>query len=150
MASWFQFDQPRPPLSGSVCPRIAHEPASAHQENAEKEVASEKEVVAAWVDERTGPRGTRFTGLYRDPEGNKRSAGTFHSRREALRSANRQEQQVLAGSRHDASQRAITFHDYVEREWLPHKHLESIVPSTRRVLAAIAASSSFSSSRRIV
>ena len=39
-------------------------------------------------------------------------------------SANRQEQQVLAGSWHDASQGEITFHDFVEREWLPHKHLE--------------------------
>jgi integrase len=56
--------------------------------------------------------------------GNKRSAGTFNSRRKALRSANRQEQHVLAGSSHDASQGEITFHDYVERVWLPHKHLE--------------------------
>lgn len=78
----------------------------------------------AWVDERAGSRGARFTGMYRDPEGTKRSAGTFNSRREALRSANRQEQRVLAGSWHDASQGEVTFHDYVEREWLPHKHLE--------------------------
>ncbi|HVE24589.1 MAG TPA: site-specific integrase, partial [Sporichthya sp.] len=78
----------------------------------------------AWVEDRVGARGIRFTGLYRDPEGKKRSAGTFSSRREALRSANRREQQVLAGSWHDASQGEVTFHDYVEYEWLPHKHLE--------------------------
>jgi integrase len=78
----------------------------------------------AWVDERAGVRATRFTGLYRDPDGKKRSAGTFSSRREALRAANREEQKVLAGSWHDASLGAITFQDYVEREWLPSKHLE--------------------------
>jgi uncharacterized protein (TIGR00369 family) len=78
----------------------------------------------AWVAERTGPRGTRFTGLYRDPDGHKRSAGTFTSRREALRSANREEQQVLSGAWHDSSQGEVSFYEYVEKEWLPHKHVE--------------------------
>ena len=74
--------------------------------------------------ERDGARGTRFIGLYRDSDGKKRSAGTYTSRREALRAANRQEQKVLAGTWHDASQGEITFFEYVEKEWLPHKHLE--------------------------
>lgn len=78
----------------------------------------------AWVEERTGPRGTRFIGLYRDPDGDKRSAGTFSSRREAFRTANREEQQVLAGSWHDVTLGDVTFKEYVEKEWLPNKHLE--------------------------
>ena len=31
---------------------------------------------------------------------------------------------MLAGSWHDASQGEVTFRDFVEREWLPSKHLE--------------------------
>jgi integrase len=78
----------------------------------------------AWVEERAGVRGTRFIGLYRDPDGAKRSAGTFSSRREAARAANREEQKVLAGSWHDTTLGEIAFRDYVENEWLPNKHLE--------------------------
>lgn len=78
----------------------------------------------AWVKERHGARGTTYTGCYRDPDGRERSAGSFPSRREALRAAHREEQRVLSGSWHDASQGEITFFDYVEKEWLPHKHLE--------------------------
>src|SRR5829696_2084710 len=78
----------------------------------------------AWVSERSGARGTRYAGIYRDPDGNKRSAGTYSSRREALRVANREEQKVLSGTWHDGSLGQITFRDYVEGEWLPHKHLE--------------------------
>src|SRR5829696_5447158 len=78
----------------------------------------------AWVSERSGARGTRYAGIYRDPDGNKRSAGTYSSRREAMRAANREEQKVLSGSWRDGSLGQITFRDYVEQEWLPHKHLE--------------------------
>ena len=78
----------------------------------------------AWVLERSGPRGTRYTGIYRDPDEGKRSAGTYTSRREALRAANREEQKVFSGMWHDGSLGQVTFRDYVEDEWLPHKHLE--------------------------
>jgi integrase len=78
----------------------------------------------AWVKEREGVRGTRFTGLYRDPDGRKRSAGTFASRRDAFRAAHREEQRVLAGAWHDARLGEVTFREYVETEWLPNKHLE--------------------------
>ena len=78
----------------------------------------------AWVFERSGTRGTKYAGIYRDPDGHKRSAGTYSSRREALRAANREEQKVLSGTWHDGSLGQITFRDYVEGEWLPHKHLE--------------------------
>ncbi|MDQ3306934.1 MAG: site-specific integrase, partial [Actinomycetota bacterium] len=78
----------------------------------------------AWVKPRQGPRGAGFTACYRDPDGRERSAGTFSSRREALRAANREEQKVLSGSWHDASLGQVTFRAYVEDEWFPNKHLE--------------------------
>jgi integrase len=79
----------------------------------------------AWVMTRHGARGTRYTGAYRDPDGRTRSAGSFSTRREALRAANREEQKVLAGAWHDNAQGDITFRDYVEKEWLPNKHVEA-------------------------
>ena len=75
--------------------------------------------------ERKGVRGIKYTAMYRDPEGRKRSAGTYSTRREAMRVANREEQRVLGGSWHDTSLGDITFGDYVATEWLPHKHLEA-------------------------
>ena len=60
-------------------------------------------------------------GGYRDPDGLIRSAGSYSTRREAQRAANREEQKVFAGSWHDSSLGDVTFRDYVETEWLPHK-----------------------------
>ena len=79
----------------------------------------------AWVVERLGSRGTSFKGCYRDPDGKERSAGSFRSRREALRAANREEQRVLTGSWHDTSLGAVTFRNFVENAWLPSKHFEA-------------------------
>ena len=79
----------------------------------------------AYAMERTGVRGTKYTAMYRDPDGRQRSAGTYPTRREALRVANREEQRVLGGSWHDLALGDITFRAYVENEWLPHKHLET-------------------------
>lgn len=63
----------------------------------------------AWVMTRHGARGTRYTGAYRDPDGRTRSAGSFSTRREALRAANREEQKVLVGAWHDNAQGEISF-----------------------------------------
>ncbi|MEZ0579104.1 tyrosine-type recombinase/integrase [Nocardioides sp. MH1] len=79
----------------------------------------------AWVLERTGADGTRYMGVYRDTDGRKRSAGSFTTRRDAQRAANREEQKVLAGTWHDSSHGEITFRAYVETEWLPNKHIEA-------------------------
>jgi integrase len=79
----------------------------------------------AWVVERHGAKGTRYRGGYRDPDGRLRSAGTFSTRRDALRAANREEQKVLAGAWHDTTLGEVTFTDYVKGEWLPNKHVEA-------------------------
>jgi hypothetical protein len=68
--------------------------------------------------------GTTVMDVCRDPDGHKRSAGSFTTR-EALRAANREQQKVLAGSWHDSSLGDITFRQYVETEWLPKKHVEA-------------------------
>ena len=80
------------------------------------------------VERKKGDGTTRFLACYRDPEGRVRSAGTHPTRRAAERAAHREEQKVLAGSWRDASLGTITFHDYVERDWLPSKHIE---PTTK-------------------
>ena len=95
----------------------------------------------AWVMTRHGARGTRYTGAYRDPDGGTRSAGSFSTRRDALRAANREEQKVLAGAWHDNAQGEITFRDYVEKEWLPNKHVEA---STRAAYIWLAGRSCWS------
>ena len=83
----------------------------------------------AYVVERTSNDGTtRYLACYRDPEGRIRSAGTHSTRRAAERAAHREEQKVLAGSWRDASLGTISFHDYVEQDWLPSKHIE---PTTK-------------------
>ncbi len=79
----------------------------------------------AYVVQRNYKSGVRFTGFYVDPDGIKRSAGNYNIRRDALRAAHREEQRVLAGAWHNASLGAISFREYVERDWLPSKHIEA-------------------------
>ena len=55
------------------------------------------------------------------------------TRRAAERAAHREEQKVLAGSWRDASLGAVSFHDYVETDWLPSKHIE---PTTMAAYAS--------------
>ena len=64
-------------------------------------------------------------GVYRDPDGSQRSAGAFSTRRAALRAAQREEDKVDEGRWHDASLGAVTFREYVEKDWLPSKHIEA-------------------------
>jgi hypothetical protein len=81
----------------------------------------------AYVVQRMRKNGVRFTGMYVDPNGAKRSAGTYTSRREATRAAHREEQLVIQGRWHDSALGAVSFRDYVERDWLPSKHIEATV-----------------------
>ena len=78
----------------------------------------------AWVVARKGSHRTKFKACYRDPSGAERSAGTYLSRRAAERAGQREEQRVREGRWHDYSLGAITFRDYVEKAWLPSKHIE--------------------------
>ena len=77
-----------------------------------------------WARKRTRAKGESFTAMYRDPTGRERSAGTFTSERAALRAARRAESQVESGSWFDAAAGRITFREYVEKVWLPSRHVE--------------------------
>jgi integrase len=79
----------------------------------------------AWVTGRSADDGsTRFQGRYRDPFGRKQSAGTFSTRRAALRAALKAEGTVEDGSWIDPRAGRITFKEYAEDVWLPSRHLE--------------------------
>jgi hypothetical protein len=65
-----------------------------------------------------------FIGMYMGRDGNRRSAGTFGSRRAALRAAQREEQQVPEGRWRDRRLGEMPFTDYVENVWFPSKHPE--------------------------
>src|SRR5215211_3248613 len=73
-----------------------------------------------------------FTGVYEGPDGSRRSAGTFPSRRAALRAAQREEQAVREGKWRDRSLGEITFEAYVENSWFPSKHLEATTRAAYR------------------
>lgn len=73
-----------------------------------------------------------FTGVYEGPDGTRRSAGTFSSRRAALPAAQREEQAVREGRWWDRSLGDITFEAYVENSWLPSKHLEATTRAAYR------------------
>ncbi len=79
-----------------------------------------------WVLARASRGGkTRYTALYRDRAGRKRSAGTFATRREAERAALRQADKVLDGSWLDPRAGRIGFQQYAYEVWLPSRHLEA-------------------------
>ncbi len=68
-----------------------------------------------WVKARKGPTGTRFTGVYLDPAGRERSAGTFPTAKEARLAAQRAESTVDSGEWIDRKDGRVTFRDYAER-----------------------------------
>ncbi|MBV9830403.1 MAG: site-specific integrase [Marmoricola sp.] len=89
----------------------------------------------AWSRLRISSDGSsHFTGYYRSPDGHTRSAGTFTSKRAALRAAGHFEHKVLDGSWIDPALGDITFRQYVEQVWLPSRHLEL---STRQAYVSI-------------
>ena len=78
-------------------------------------------------------RWTRFQVRFRDVDGIKRSAGTFPSRREAVKAGRRIDGKVEDGTWINPAAGRVTFRDYVEQSWWPSRHLEV---STRAATAA--------------
>src|SRR5215203_1856992 len=62
-----------------------------------------------------------FTGVYEGPDGSRRSAGTFPSRRAALRAAQREEQAVREGKWRDRSLGEITFEGLCREQLVPQQ-----------------------------
>ena len=79
----------------------------------------------AWLKTRTKQDGTvQHTGMYRDIKNRERSAGTFPSKRAALRAAQRMESEVDAGRIGDPKRGRQSLAKYVEIEWLPNHVME--------------------------
>jgi integrase len=83
-----------------------------------------------WRKTRTTSSGkVRHTGLYRDPDGNERSAGTFSRAKDADSAAAAQEVLVKTGQWVDpdlviADKPTPTFRWYVDKAWWPNRRLE--------------------------
>ena len=79
----------------------------------------------AYAKKRKGALGrVNYTGVYLDPQGRERSAGTFDSKREAERAAHRAEGKLEAGEWIDPADGKLTFERYVEDYWWPSRQLE--------------------------
>jgi integrase len=70
----------------------------------------------------------RYTAIFRDIRGKRRSAGTYASRKAADRAWQAAEASVAEGRSGDPARGRQTFRRYVEVEWLPHHVME---PTTR-------------------
>lgn len=70
----------------------------------------------------------RYTAIYVDLQGKRRSAGTFSSRKAADKAWHEAEDKVAQGRGGDPARGKQTFRRYVEEEWLPHHVME---PTTR-------------------
>jgi integrase len=75
----------------------------------------------AWAEQRANGQ---WTGIYRDPAGRKRSAGTVGKKKDAQALAQREEDKIRLGRWVDPAAGAITFTDYFEQQWIVHRTLE--------------------------
>jgi site-specific recombinase XerD len=66
----------------------------------------------------------RYAAIYHDARGERRSAGTFPTKREAERAWATAESDALLGKGRDPRRGKITFTTYVTGTWLPHHQLE--------------------------
>jgi integrase len=82
-----------------------------------------------YAQKRTGRYGkSRYTAVYHDIRGQRRSAGTFASKRDANAAWLRAEARAAEGRANDPRRGRQTFHRYVTEEWLPQHVME---PTTR-------------------
>jgi hypothetical protein len=85
----------------------------------------------AWALRKVTSTGqVRYKGMYRDPSGRQRSAGTFPSKAAAVAAAHEAAASIRHGAWIDPTGMKVTFEYYVEHAWWPSRHLEV---STRAV-----------------
>src|SRR5680860_547474 len=99
--------------------------ASSATVHGNRSVTRPRESLMAYAFKRPNKGRPSYTGMFVDPDGVKRSAGTFSTKRDAERAAHREEQKVREGRWHDAARGEITFKDYVVTVWLPSRHIEA-------------------------
>ena len=82
--------------------------------------------VVGYAYKRTGKDGKpRYTAIYVDLRGRRRSAGTFSSQKDANRAWQRAEAKVAEGRAGDPARGRQTFRRYVQNEWLPNHVMEA-------------------------
>ncbi len=78
-----------------------------------------------WVKKRKGLDGeTQFMAVYRDLNGNERSAGTYSTEKRAIREWHKAEELVLSGKAADPGLGKQTLRHYVETTWLANHVIE--------------------------
>lgn len=79
-----------------------------------------------WVEERTNKAGrVRYTAMFRDIKGAKRSAGTFGTERLAARAWQKAEAALDSGKIGDRKRGLQTLTRYVDEEWFPNHVIEA-------------------------
>jgi integrase len=79
-----------------------------------------------YTQKRTGHDGKpRYTAVYHDLRGERRSAGTFGNKKDANTAWQRAEAKVGEGRLNDPRRGRQTFRRYVTEEWLPHHVIEA-------------------------
>jgi integrase-like protein len=66
----------------------------------------------------------RYTAVYHDARGERRSAGSFGVKRDADKAWHKAEARIAEGHLGDPSRGRVSFRDYVERVWLPNHQIE--------------------------
>lgn len=66
----------------------------------------------------------RYTAVYHDARGERRSAGSFGVKRDADKAWQKAEARIAEGHLGDPSRGRVIFRDYVERVWLPNHQIE--------------------------
>jgi integrase len=66
----------------------------------------------------------RYTAVYHDARGERRSAGSFGVKRDADKAWQKAEARIAEGHLGDPSRGRVSFRDYVERVWLPNHQIE--------------------------
>lgn len=78
-----------------------------------------------YAQKRIGRDGkSRYTAVYQDIRGERRSAGTFSSKKDANAAWQRAEAKIGEGRLNDPRRGRQTFRRYVTEEWLPHHVME--------------------------
>jgi integrase len=79
-----------------------------------------------YTQKRTGHDGKpRYTAVYHNLRGERRSAGTFPNKKDANTAWQRAEAKVGEGRLNDPRRGRQSFHRYVTEEWLPHHVIEA-------------------------
>lgn len=110
-----------------TCPRLSVNVRHGVALSARKMPADDLwEPAVGWVEKRESQAGrVRYTAMFRDLTGHKRSAGTFGTQRTAARAWQKAEVDLAAGRIADRRPGTQTLQRYVQEQWLPNHVIEA-------------------------